>query len=128
MPVPSVIMLQQFVKLDFKPNSKRKLSLLRPSRGSIFARDNNTCQYCGSPATTLDHIVPKSKGGQHSWENLVAACSSCNKKKGSRLLSDMRDDKFKLMDKPKHPGPWNIMRLRLLAQAPKDGSWLRFFG
>jgi 5-methylcytosine-specific restriction endonuclease McrA len=55
---------------------------ISPSRSMIYKRDNNTCQYCGARSKlTIDHIVPRSRGGDDSWENLVVACSSCNTKK-----------------------------------------------
>jgi 5-methylcytosine-specific restriction endonuclease McrA len=59
---------------------------ISPSRSMIYKRDNNTCQYCGARSKlTIDHIVPRSRGGDDSWENLVVACSSCNTKKAIRF-------------------------------------------
>ncbi len=64
---------------------------LQPTRSNILLRDEETCQYCGkrSRDLTLDHIIPRSRGGQSTWENLVASCKACNGKKGSRLLKDV---------------------------------------
>lgn len=64
---------------------------LRPTRANIMLRDNDTCQYCGkhSRELTLDHVIPRSRGGQGTWENLVACCKVCNGKKGSRHLKDV---------------------------------------
>lgn len=64
---------------------------LQPTRSNILLRDEDTCQYCGkrSRDLTLDHILPRSRGGQSTWENLVASCRSCNGKKGNRLLKDV---------------------------------------
>ncbi|HEU5441023.1 MAG TPA: HNH endonuclease [Ktedonobacterales bacterium] len=64
---------------------------LRPTRANILLRDEETCQYCGkhSRELTLDHIIPRSKGGQSTWENLVACCRACNGRKGSRSLKDV---------------------------------------
>jgi len=64
---------------------------LQPTRSNILLRDDETCQYCGkrSRDLTLDHIIPRSRGGQSTWENLVASCKACNGKKGSRLLKDV---------------------------------------
>ena len=61
---------------------------LQPTRANILLRDDETCQYCGKRGRdlTLDHIIPRSRGGQSTWENLVASCKSCNGKKGSHLL------------------------------------------
>jgi 5-methylcytosine-specific restriction endonuclease McrA len=59
----------------------------KPTRALIYQRDDHTCQYCGSQKRlTIDHVVPKSRGGQDTWENMVVACSSCNTKKGNTLL------------------------------------------
>lgn len=65
--------------------------ILRPTRANIMLRDEETCQYCGkhSRDLTLDHVVPRSRGGQSTWENLVACCRACNGRKGSRLLKDV---------------------------------------
>ncbi|HTI15690.1 MAG TPA: HNH endonuclease [Dictyobacter sp.] len=64
---------------------------LQPTRSNILLRDDETCQYCGkhSRDLTLDHIIPRSRGGQSTWENLVACCKHCNGKKGNRLLKDV---------------------------------------
>ena len=64
--------------------------VLRPTRANILLRDDETCQYCGkrSRELTLDHVVPRSRGGQSTWENLVACCRACNGRKGNRLLKD----------------------------------------
>ena len=62
---------------------------LPPTKENIFLRDRYTCQYCGRVCkydeATIDHIIPKSRGGQHTWKNLVTACPQCNNKKGNRL-------------------------------------------
>ena len=64
---------------------------LQPTRSNILLRDDETCQYCGkrSRDLTLDHIIPRSRGGQSTWENLVACCKHCNGKKGNRLLKEV---------------------------------------
>ncbi len=76
---PSVIKLQYRIK---RPRPR-----IRLSRREVFARDGNVCMYCGlrSPKLTLDHVVPRHRGGGHSWDNLVAACNACNHRKGGRL-------------------------------------------
>jgi 5-methylcytosine-specific restriction endonuclease McrA len=74
---------------------------ISPSRSMIYRRDNHTCQYCGARSKlTIDHVIPRSKGGEDSWENLVVACSSCNTKKGNMLLEHTG---MKLARKPKAP-------------------------
>jgi len=60
-----------------------------PTRALIYKRDDHECQYCGSDKDlTLDHVIPRSKGGRETWENLVACCTKCNLKKGNKLLSE----------------------------------------
>jgi 5-methylcytosine-specific restriction endonuclease McrA len=81
--VPSVIRLRTVVRVD----RHRELSI---SRRGVFARDGHRCQYCGDRAETLDHVVPRSRGGGHTWENVVAACRPCNVHKADRLLPDTR--------------------------------------
>jgi 5-methylcytosine-specific restriction endonuclease McrA len=80
-PVPSVIRLHNMVRVPYD----RQVAL---SRRAVFIRDRHTCQYCGGSAETLDHVVPRSRGGGHVWENVVAACRRCNLRKGDRWLSD----------------------------------------
>jgi len=82
--LPSVIRLLEYRRI---PHQTRALS-----RKNILLRDRNTCQYCGqalpSSELTLDHVVPRSRGGLTAWENLVACCHSCNRKKGNQLISE----------------------------------------
>lgn len=78
-----------------------KMTRLRPTRSMIYKRDQHKCQYCSSTKNlTLDHIVPKSRGGDDSWENLVVACSTCNTKKGDKFLEQTN---MRLLSKPKAP-------------------------
>lgn len=74
-----VIRLVEYVKIPL-----HRIMFHRPSRAMIYQRDNHTCQYCGSTKKlTIDHVIPKSRGGEDTWENMVVACSSCNTKKGN---------------------------------------------
>ena len=77
-PAPSVIRLEHMIK---RPRPRVKLS-----KREIFRRDNYTCQYCGRQTQhlTIDHVIPRHKGGGHEWDNLVAACPPCNRRKGGR--------------------------------------------
>ena len=79
-PVPSVIRLLEYRRI---PHQNRALS-----RKNILMRDRHACQYCGrtgqSATLTLDHVIPRSRGGETAWENLVACCHECNNRKGSR--------------------------------------------
>ena len=94
-PLPSVIRLDYLIK---RPRRQRKLT-----RFEIFNRDRYTCQYCGNETRqlTLDHVIPRYRGGQHTWENVVSACISCNRRKAGRTPQEAR---MKLL---RHPSPPN---------------------
>jgi len=79
--VPSVVRLRAYVKVPYG----RRVPL---TRNAVFARDGHRCQYCTGPAESLDHVVPRSRGGTHTWENVVACCRRCNIRKGSKLLTE----------------------------------------
>lgn len=78
---PSVVRLRYFVHVPYRAQAPL-------TRRAVFARDDWTCQYCGAPAENLDHVIPRSKGGEHTWENVVAACRRCNSKKENRRPED----------------------------------------
>jgi 5-methylcytosine-specific restriction endonuclease McrA len=96
---PSVIRLRTFVRVPYA----RRVPL---NRKTVFMRDGFSCQYCDGPAENLDHVVPKSQGGDHTWENVVAACRRCNSRKGGRT--------------PTQAG----LSLRRRPLAPREHSWL----
>lgn len=87
---PSVVMrIPMAIRLLVKAVYRRCIETMRPTRQAIFKRDGHTCQYCGAKGTlTLDHVQPRSKGGGDTWENLVAACVSCNNRKGDRTPAE----------------------------------------
>ena len=93
--MPSVIRLLEYRRI---PHQTRALS-----RKNILLRDRNTCQYCSvvlpSSELTLDHVIPRSRGGNSTWENLVACCHSCNRRKGNRMLHELDD--MKLLKEPR---------------------------
>jgi 5-methylcytosine-specific restriction endonuclease McrA len=93
-PRPSVIRLEQMVH--------RPRPVIKLSRREIFRRDDFTCQYCGRHANelTLDHVLPKHLGGEHVWTNVVAACASCNHRKGGRRLEEAH---MSLLHVPREP-------------------------
>ncbi len=78
---PSIVKLVSYVSVPRSP----RIAL---SRRAIFARDNYSCQYCGAPAENIDHVIPRSRGGLHIWENVVASCKTCNSRKEDRFLSE----------------------------------------
>ena len=94
---PHVIRLLSYVRV---PKSvQRKIS-----RRALFARDGWRCQYCGSDSgkLTLDHVVPRSRGGESSWENVVTSCAPCNLRKGNRMLEEVG---MRLHAPPRAPAP-----------------------
>src|SRR5580704_12807374 len=92
-PEPSVIRLTQYVRV---PRQTR----VAITRRSVFARDGHRCQYCGGQAENIDHVVPRSRGGTHTWDNVVAACRRCNAAKEDRLLEESN---FVLRRRPSPP-------------------------
>jgi 5-methylcytosine-specific restriction endonuclease McrA len=93
LPWPSIVRLRVYVRMPYK-----KIML---TRKNIMRRDGNRCQYCGShDRLTIDHVLPKSRGGREIWENLVAACVPCNNGKGNRTPEEA---KMKLSRSPFRP-------------------------
>jgi 5-methylcytosine-specific restriction endonuclease McrA len=107
--VPSVIRLMYMVK---RPPMHRRLS-----RRAVFHRDGFTCQYCGkvTKELTLDHIIPRSRGGPHVWENVVSACIPCNHRKAG-LFPD--EAGMKLLREPKtpRPSPYHLFHYRTILE------------
>ncbi len=94
LPLPSVIRLAYLIR---RPHHKRKLT-----RCEVFNRDRHTCQYCGRQThqLTLDHVIPRYRGGQHTWENVVSACVPCNCRKAGRTPQEAG---MRLMHTPSPP-------------------------
>jgi len=114
-PFPSVIRLNRYVYFPYKG--------VVLTRQNIFRRDNNCCQYCGSrDHLTLDHVLPKSRQGRTSWDNLTTACKYCNSKKG-----DMTPEEAGMPLKQKPFRPSFIMFLRNFSGI-LDSQWLPFVG
>lgn len=115
--VPRIIRLLFYDRLP-----KRSVKL---NRRNIFARDENRCQYCGShfptQELTIDHIVPRSRGGGSTWKNLVCACVDCNVKKGGRLPKEAH---MRLTQPPVRPRRSPVLHLKL--RHPKYQSWKTF--
>jgi 5-methylcytosine-specific restriction endonuclease McrA len=103
LPHPVVIRLVSYVRV---PRDQRRR---RITRRAVFARDSWTCQYCGTEAhLTVDHVIPRSRGGQSEWDNIVAACAPCNRRKGNRTPHEARMHPANL---PKPPGPTVFIRI-----------------
>jgi 5-methylcytosine-specific restriction endonuclease McrA len=91
-----VIRLLDYIRLPYK-----KLMENRPTRNLIMKRDGYKCLYCGATENlTLDHIIPQSRGGENSWENLVTCCGSCNVKKGNRTPEEAKMPLLKEVKRP----------------------------
>ena len=112
-PRPAVILLHQYVRIV-----RRRPSA--PSRRGILRRDRRRCGYCGKPAATVDHVIPKSRRGDSSWENLVACCSPCNVRKGNKTLEQLG---WTLRITPKAP-PYHLW-LPAELDTPRD-AWVPF--
>jgi 5-methylcytosine-specific restriction endonuclease McrA len=98
-PEPSVVRLSYYVKVPYQA----RIAL---NRRAVFARDGHRCQYCGSAAENIDHVIPRSRGGAHAWDNVVAACRPCNTRKRDRL--------------PEESG----MRLHRKPIIPRERTWI----
>ncbi|GAA1239164.1 HNH endonuclease [Pseudonocardia alaniniphila] len=81
-PAPSVMRLSRYVRVPYR----RAVPM---TRAGVLRRDSRRCGYCGKRADTIDHVVPRSRGGTHSWENCVAACRTCNSRKADRMLAEL---------------------------------------
>ncbi len=116
MKVPTVIRMTYMI-------NKPRQSKVKLRRSSIMARDNHKCQMvingqgCGRTATTMDHVHPRSKGGKHTWTNVVAACDRCNAKKADKTLEQMG---WRLKRQPQVPtgNQWIIQSLLNNKSAP----------
>lgn len=112
--VPSVIRLRYYVRVPFP----RRNAITR--RG-VFARDHGRCQYCGAKAESIDHIRPRSKGGPHVWENVVAACRPCNTSKRDRLL---KETSMRLARPPRPPDRYGWVALAVSNVPPTWNQYL----
>jgi 5-methylcytosine-specific restriction endonuclease McrA len=110
---PSVVRLNYFVKVPYRTRASL-------SRRAVFVRDNFECQYCGRPAENVDHVVPRSRGGGHTWDNVVAACRTCNSRKENR---DLREAGMHLRHPPAlpHESVWIVVSVDRI-----DPAWTRY--
>lgn len=102
--VPAVVRLARYVRVPYR-------ATVPLTRKAVFARDGGRCVYCGAPATSLDHVVPKSRGGAHTWENVVSACSRCNHIKADRGITELG---WRLRCSPRAPvgSAWRVVGAR----------------
>ena len=113
--VPIVVRLTRYVRVPYPVQ-------VPLSRRAVFTRDGSTCVYCGGSATSIDHVVPRSRGGTHTWDNVVAACRRCNHAKADRSLAEMG---WALPHPPRTPSgaAW-----RLLGTRSVDPRWREWLG
>jgi 5-methylcytosine-specific restriction endonuclease McrA len=80
--VPQVVRLARFVRVPYR-------ATVPLTRRAVFARDGGRCVYCRAPATSIDHVLPRSRGGTHVWENVVSCCRRCNHAKADRVITEL---------------------------------------
>ncbi|MEM9770263.1 MAG: HNH endonuclease [Cyanobacteria bacterium P01_D01_bin.73] len=117
MPLPSVIRLRHYIRVPYK-----QIAL---TRKNILSRDNHCCQYCAyrGDDLTLDHVVPRSRGGGDSWENMVAACVRCNIKKGNRTP---KEAKMPLRRPPRRPHSSLYFELTRQVDSGRHQEWRKY--
>ena len=113
---PSVIRLRTFVRVPYRARAPL-------TRAALMHRDRFSCAYCGDRADTVDHVVPRSRGGEHSWENCVACCAPCNRRKADRLLAELG---WTLRRAPVQPAGQHWRLLAVLTEL--DPVWARYLG
>jgi 5-methylcytosine-specific restriction endonuclease McrA len=112
---PVVIRLVSYVRVP-RDTHRRKIT-----RRAVFARDDWTCQYCGARSNlTVDHVIPRSKGGPSSWENIVASCAPCNLRKGNALP---RQAGMRLQRQPRTPSPHVFIHV---ASPTIPAAWMQY--
>jgi len=116
-PMPLVIRLVYYVRIPYRVS-------LPVTRRTVLARDHYTCQYCGRQPPrkdlTVDHILPRSRGGRTTWENVVTACQRCNGRKGSRTPEEAN---MKLISKPTRP---RYVALAMVESAAARQAWDKY--
>ncbi|MCW2496449.1 HNH endonuclease [Jatrophihabitans sp.] len=110
---PTVVRLSRYVRVPYR----REVPM---TRRAVLERDEHTCVYCGVRADTIDHVRPRSRGGQHVWTNVVAACARCNHRKGDRLLAELG---WHLASPPQQP-PATVAVV--MGWAKREPSWQRY--
>ena len=113
--LPAVIRLHRYVRVPMTP-------MTAVSRAGVMRRDRRRCAYCRGPAETIDHVMPRSRGGGHTWNNCVACCGRCNTRKADRLLDEIG---WRL---PFIPGPPRRVAGRLWLVEDTDPVWDPWLG
>ena len=111
--VPAVVKLTRFVKIPYR-------TVVPLTRRGVFLRDGGRCAYCDAPATSLDHVVPRSRGGTHTWDNVVSCCRRCNHIKADRTVADLG---WRLRRSPRAPSG---IAWRILGTGRSDPKWIPY--
>lgn len=111
--LPAVVRLVRYVKVPYR-------ATIPLTRKAVFARDGGRCVYCSGTATSLDHVVPRSRGGEHVWENVVSCCGRCNHAKADRHIAELG---WRLRSVPRAPtgSAWRVVGSR-----PMDPRWVAY--
>jgi 5-methylcytosine-specific restriction endonuclease McrA len=117
LPLPTVIRLRYYVRVPYKE--------IPLTRRNILERDDHTCQYCAyrGDNLTLDHVVPRSRGGKESWDNLVAACVRCNVNKGNRTPEEA---KMPLKNLPRRPYSSLHFEIARYVKSGRNQEWKKY--
>ena len=114
--MPAVVRLRRYVRVPYPAPPT-------VTRAGVLKRDARRCAYCQGRADTVDHVVPRSRGGDHTWENCVAACSTCNHRKADRMLAELGCTLRSTPTRPKG------QHWRLLSSVKElDPAWMRYLG
>ena len=111
--VPAVVKLTRFVKIPYR-------NVVPLTRRGVFLRDGGRCAYCEAPATSLDHVVPRSRGGTHTWDNVVSCCRRCNHVKADRTVTELG---WRLRRAPRAPSG---IAWRILGTGRSDPKWIPY--
>ena len=113
--LPKIVALKRYISVSHTPKFSRK---------NVYLRDNYTCQYCGQQfkpdELTFDHVIPKCKGGQTNWENIVTACKTCNGRKGGKTLDEAH---MTLINKPFIPSTRHLENMSMKRSTPSYSDW-----
>ncbi|WP_281689046.1 HNH endonuclease [Pseudonocardia thermophila] len=112
---PTVMRLSRYVRVPYR----RSVPM---TRAGVLRRDGRRCAYCSRRADTIDHVIPRSRGGTHTWENCVAACRACNSRKADRLLEELG---WKLAKPPKAPSRAGAALVLATEPLPAWEPWLQ---
>jgi 5-methylcytosine-specific restriction endonuclease McrA len=113
--VPTVVRLTRYVRVPYR-------AAVPLTRRAVFARDGGRCVYCRAPATSIDHVLPRSRGGRHVWENVVSCCRRCNHAKADHVITELG---WHMPGQPKAP---TGVAWRVIGTGRVDPQWRPYLG